>query len=431
MSNIKTVDVNEIENISGEVNSLLAQFDHTLSNLSERSSELLLETTEFREYDGAIKLGSNRESVESIYRVKSHEEFKIIGAEEVIHLSNCLIEETDTLLSISNNVRESMRNIEDSAALIAIYIKAIEDTLDENATFLDKIKKASIVMEEDAKNNYEILLTTPILCNGEMENLCAIYWFQEDGKSRSLDHYWYYGPYLKMFTVGSGWAYAPLATVIPEDSDWKACFKEMTDEEKAVYTQKVVDYNKKIYQQSLNYTDKFKDGINKNLTSISYINYSDEMKWPEYCAYTTYLPDKSGADGCRICIPMDQVDPANEISYNFMSETMTHELSHVYDNYLQKEHFQVANGDVGYTYSYTNPEFQNVQSQVNALDPNCDFLRDYGQSQGLSESFAEYATEYFGNGSGPYNPDDLRQIDININNRDMTLYDYMDNILNY
>lgn len=42
MSNVKTVDVNEIENISGEVNSLLAQFDHTLSNLSERSSELLL-----------------------------------------------------------------------------------------------------------------------------------------------------------------------------------------------------------------------------------------------------------------------------------------------------------------------------------------------------------------------------------------------------
>lgn len=433
MSNIKTVSVGEIEEISQEIRKLLASLDNTLSILSENNNELLVSATEFGEYNGAEKSDSKSIAIDSAYQTMFHEEFKVDGFEGVIHLANSLLKEIESLLSMSKGIQEIMNTIDDSASIIAIYMKTIEDTLDEDTSFLDRLKKVNIIMEEDAKNNYEILLSTPLLCNGTSENVYIPYYYtNEDGKQECISYESYSGPYLKMYTVGFGWAYAPLGTVVVnrnDDKGAKIIFEAMNEDERNSYTQKVIDYNKSVFQQGMRYTDKFRYGINKNLESISYINYSEETEWGNVAAVTKHTSSGSGLD--KICIPMDQVDPNNVESYNFMVEAVNHELGHVYDNYLQKEHFQVANSNVGFCFSNNDSVFQDVQSQVNSADPNYDFIRDYGQDYGVSESFAEYTAEYFGNGSDLYNPDDLRQIDIHINGEDMTLYDYMDYILNY
>lgn len=287
-----------------------------------------------------------------------------------------------------------------------IHIDELSET--KNMGFYDKIEYAKYLMKYDKENGYKILFSTPILKSGIVDvNLN-----DEEVK--------YNGKYLEYYNPSGISVKAPL---IEYRKDENGNLKEYAIEasEMDYYIMETNNYYNKIMQRTYNdYSDKFRNQILNNMKSITLVNANYDNGWAAFCA-------KNNRTNSYITIDMNDVMK----SPDYMLSTYTHELGHAYAAASSSNNNFFINNLLNRSDIDNKSEWKNVYNQIIQNDSNKTFLKEYAHSSPV-ECFAECVAEFYANSSDDtiYNPNDLKAIDIEINGQEMTLYDYMDNLLN-
>lgn len=303
---------------------------------------------------------------------------------------NDLYNKIDNSSEIDDNIKKIIKNEK-----FAIYYKAVDEYYNHLIDFEKKIELAQKLLIEDSKNDNKIQYSTPILKNGTVNVNCHDEYFKYEG-----DYLSYYNNYGVPVTV-------PLAS-FDKDANGNIITSEIDNLDS--YIVRTNHYYQDIMSTSENnYSEHFKNQVYNNLDGISLVSFSFPKDWAAFC---TYIGDTNS----YVTIDMNEVakDPA------FMESSYTHELGHAFARASSK------NIDID-----ESKEWKNIYDQINKNDPNHNFLRDYAHTE-PSECFAECVAEYYEdlNNSSIYNPNDLKTIDIEVGGKEMTLYDYMDELLN-
>lgn len=300
-------------------------------------------------------------------------------------------------------------NSEEEKKYIYSYMAHIDEFPETtNLSFNDKIKCSKYLMKYDKENGYRILLSTPTMKSGTID---------VDLEDTEVQ---YQGKYLEYYNPDGINVTAPL---IEYKKDENGNIKEYAIEAEKLdnYIWECSNYYNSIMQKTYNeYTEKFRNQIIKNVQKITLINATYSHDWAAFCTET----DNTNSN---ITIDMDAV---NEDS-SFMLSAYTHELGHAYANASSDKKISLLNYYLNKTDIDVTDEWGKIYEQINRNDPNHNFLRDYAHKNQI-ECFAECVTEYYANPSDDvdFNPNDLKTIDIEVGGKEMTLYDYMDELLN-
>jgi len=270
------------------------------------------------------------------------------------------------------------------------------------------IKYAKMLMDVDAQNGYEILYATPKLVSGDSNFNTLLH--TDNGYYYSTKEYiTYYSP------NGMSSFYAPLQ-VFGANENGEIVSNPMSLNLRNTFIQnsnKV--YKDLIYTYENVFTPNFVHQINECVEQFSYlyIDQNHEDFAPPGGAWGQPIDGKHSSVVFRGDI--DITDP------EYTRGAFLHELGHVYAEGTNNTY----EGDIDET-----DEWKSIWEQVHTV-----FNKDESIIGGLgnpTEFFAEATAEYFGNSlvQDKYNPNHLKMIDIDVDGKNMTLYDYMDNLFN-
>ena len=287
-----------------------------------------------------------------------------------------------------------------------IHIDNLEET--KYLSFNEKIEYAKYLMKYDKETGYNILMSTPILKSGTL----GINLIEEEVK--------YNGKYLEYFNPDGINVTAPL---IEYRKDEKGNIKEYAIEAYKLddYIMDCNKYYKSIMQKTYNkYSEKFRNQVLNNMKKITLINGNYNRDWAGFC---------TPIESTKSTITIDMQDVMND--YSYMQSAYTHELGHVFAFASSSKTNFFINNMLNNSDIHDNAEWKSIYKQINKNDPSHNLLRDYAHSDQY-ECFAECVVEYYADSSDDidFNPNDLKTIDIEVDGKEMTLYDYMDQLLN-
>lgn len=300
-------------------------------------------------------------------------------------------------------------NSEEEKKYIYSYMAHIDEFPEtRKLSFNDKIKCAKHLMKFDKENGYRILLSTPTMKSGTID---------VDLEDTEVQ---YQGKYLEYYNPDGINVTAPL---IEYKKDENGNIKEYAIEADKIddYIWECSNYYNSIMQKTYNeYSEKFRNQTINNIEKITLVNENYDHDWAGFCSNV-------GNTKSNITIDINEVIKDS----SFMLSAYTHELGHAYANASSSNinyfiNILLNRSDIDYT-----SEWKNIYNQINEKDSNHNLLRDYAYSNQY-ECFAECVAEYYAGSSDDidFNPNDLKTIDIEVGGKEMTLYDYMNQLLN-
>jgi len=300
-------------------------------------------------------------------------------------LTDSMIEELMPLLSkliLSANEKEK----------IPYYYVQAKSFLGNNAPTDELIKYAKIFMAEDAKNGYNMLHSTPRSCYGEIP----------------IPHqYNFLGDYLQYYNEYGINVIAPLYE-FTADEDGDASYTWLTGSLRSKNINLTTNYYVDIMNNASNYPDKVKEQGLGNINNLFLYYGAIEYASPDHInTGAAYLGDRD------IILRTDLLVGY----YNTLIGTSDHELGHIYG--------QVT----GYHDGDKAQEWENIYQQI--VEQNPSVLRDYAYTN-IYECYADCFAEYIDskNGNPDFNSYDLKKIVVEVDGKEITMYDYFDNMLN-
>ena len=253
-------------------------------------------------------------------------------------------------------------------------------------SFKEKIICAKHLIQLDKEKGYRILLFTPTL------------------KSRKLDidlngtEVQYQGNYLEYYNPNAINVTAPL---IEYTKDERGNIKEcaIKKEEIDYYITKCNQYYNTIMQKLYNETtNKFENQITSIVQKIPLTKCNYDKDWAAFCT------------------PVDMNEVLKYPPY--MVSSFTHVLGHVFAN--------ASSSDGKPDIDHTN-EWENIYEQISISGQKHEQLREYTHVD-QKECLVDCVAEYFAYSSDyvSFNKDDSKNIEIEVNGKEMSLYDYME-----
>lgn len=389
--------------IISEISYMISTYEDSLKNLEEMEHTLCSNATALAGYNGARVAGSSRNESTEDYTKYYYDKFSIKGANEIVSSSNSIMNETDRLQTSVESLISQTKDMDNSLAIIAIYIANIELGLKNGLitskipyskmNMLDKLKCAHEFMENDKKYGCSYLNTSPIIKQGFLTLPL------KNRNGRKI-----YSKYLEFYNRYGVKTLAPFVKVKYFQKLGMCYFTKMSDAEIKNYIVQAANYHNSIMITTGSYSDNFRKLAVDPLEQITF----------EYIDY-----DKKNADGINwgaytetnknVVLDM-KCEGENPEMRTFMREVYSHELGHSFDYSLGSNgHF--SNGD----------EYADIYNQINKNDSNFNHIREYGHTS-ATECFAEATMLYYNH------PQSLMEIEIDghgVNN----LYEYMKNIL--
>lgn len=383
-----------------DINNMISDYKNTLSSLSDTENELIFKASVLENYNGAKVAGSKRKEDLAECTKYYYDKFFIIGASATVSNSNSILKEIDRLETNVQEFKKEIKEMDDSLAVITIYLVNVRDALSQGIisadksydemSIKDKFDCVSQLMIKDKELDYKYLNTTPIIRDKKM--LLPLY--------NGGDYPEIKCKYLEFYNNNGQKVLAPLIK-IKRDSDGKYTLTDMSSEEIEAFTNQTSTFHNEIMNEDNKYSDKFKENAIKPLKQITleYIDYDtgtiDNSDW---CAYTY---------GNSYAVFDMKYTGETEDTHQFMVETYSHELGHSFD----------------YTNNYLSEtiNFTDIYNQINARDIKCETIREYGHTTSC-ECFAECTLLYYND------PESLKTIDLEGVGFD-NLYEYMKSVL--
>lgn len=276
---------------------------------------------------------------------------------------------------------------------LAAYVKRVDDLYGNSISKEKKIDVIKDLAENDKKNHYKILCSTPSLKIGKV-----------DYQLHGVGYVTYDGEYLEYFSE-NGKSVKSLLTTINVDDKGNVSTKDLLGEDRNRFIRDTTDsYLKMMEVQNNKYSENFRKLTSLFLNSIVFVD--TDYDHPDWTAYV----NDNGSVRSDMVIDVDS-------SKSDIEGVYTHELGHVFGN-LSDLFFSE---DV-----HSSKQWEDIYNQINNIDKDNKLLRDYAHTSPI-ECFAECVAEYYsdGNNSYNYNSNDLKMIDITVDGKKMTLYDYI------
>ena len=317
---------------------------------------------------------------------------------------------------ITSEIRNNNIDLKDygvsilNAKKISFYLAAVSSTQKE-LSLEEKIKLAVKMMNLDKENGFAYLFSTPILKNGTI-----------DIKTVETDStFKYTGDYLEYYSPTNIPVVAPLFEYTTSTSNSLGGYK-IDKQNYDSYIPIVSSYYASIMKKNSIYSDKFINQVYGNLESITLLYTTYEHDWAAVTYYESSIKSKVAIDTGQI-VKFNQESGKYEQEeiekLDFMIDTYTHELGHVFANASSKD-VDIDDSEI----------WEGITQFVKKEDSNNTFLRDYAFTD-ETEMFAECVSEYYAdpNSSSIYNPYDLKAISTTVSDKEISLYDIMSIIL--
>ena len=270
-----------------------------------------------------------------------------------------------------------------------------------------KLEYAKMLMNEDCKkeNGKQILYSTPMIINSD-ELDTGLY---ASGRKNSFK---YDGKCLKFYNDGVTDYFFPLTKFsYEENSDGKGniVVERFSKEEEKEVVDVLSNYYADIKKNSNVYSDYFVDSLDNYLDNVCFVYPTDDARSTIFDQYGVSVLGKKSGD---VMIDVSILDR----EYDEQIATYTHELTHCVDCYNN-----IAE----------NEEWKNIYNQIYENYKDTGLLTDYSFTD-PAEFLAENISEFYANDtySPQYNPNDLKAVTIEVNGEEITLYDYLENLLN-
>ena len=318
-------------------------------------------------------------------------------------------------------------NFEGDTEKYGIYLAQVEHCYGSDISPAQKARYVKMLMSRDSHNDYNVLYTSPILRDGEVNTNISI---GDD------EYYHYNGKYLQYYNKDGISVIAPLANF---DNDKKGNLITRKFDPSVEYVDKLNQYYSDAMKSTNVYSDKFKKVTNEHVKTICLANIADNIKFfdlnsNDFAAFTSYC----GIDNSAIVIKTNDMFSTKE-DYDFMVHSFTHELAHAYgfalDGFDSSDEFEKI---YKATMEYLKGIEKAKEKEKNIeTDNEPSLLRNYAKEDSF-EFWAECVSEMYGDPNNTYTdpngntwrPEDLKVIDVTIDGKTINLYDYVYDKLN-
>lgn len=298
------------------------------------------------------------------------------------------------------------------------YYLSIVETSRSYLSLEEKISLASQMMIIDKQNGYQLLYSTPILKNGSIK----IKLNEKNEQSK------YNGDYLEFYNPYGVPTIAPLCEYVYCDATTEG-WNIMDKQEYESYARGLSKYYIDIMKKSDTYSKHFKKQVYDHLDKLVFLNTNYNHDWAAYSNFQTDVNSMVAIDTNELLEKDDTTGmyiERDNTFWDFMIDTYTHELGHVFANASSKESRNgTRTSDIDYSKDWEKIfEYVKLQEKEHAT------IRDYA-FESPAEFFAECVAEYYGdeNSSSIYNTNDLKIIQIEFMGKKISLYDCMSLIL--
>ncbi|MBQ9011682.1 MAG: hypothetical protein IJ093_03435 [Bacilli bacterium] len=306
--------------------------------------------------------------------------------------------------------------------MLLFYLKNVEDNYP-NLSFNQQLDIASQIMKYDIANGFDLIHSTPVLKKGKVNTNINF-----PDAILNIQKYEYEGEYLQYYNENGIKVIVALGE-ITTDSNGSICSNNTIDESyRENYIRQISRYYCNIMANSEKYSKKFNRQTSKNLKTIFMAPFGDKSfnstsTGEQWAAYVTGNEPEFSKVSSNMIIDVNQFVGLSEDMYQYMVDSYTHELGHVYAYASEGDGLGIYK-DIDLTNWW-----KEIYNQLpNYVDDSVGPLRSYSMETSR-EAFAECVAEYYGGVSGIYNPNDLKVIDVTIGGRQMTLYEVMSIIL--
>ncbi len=399
---MSAVNEKEVTSTLIDITSMLNTFNNRLESLNETERELASKASTLEGYNGAKVAGSNRSDYSLECTKYYYDKFNITGTSEIINSSNNILKETDRLQTNILSLSNQLKDMDSALAIITIYIANMEKALEQGIitsdkpydkmSIKDRIYYAGKLMEEDKKNGYVYLDTTPILKEGKITLPLYTYFPEIESK------------YLEFYNKEGTKVIVPLGRLRRNSNNTGYLYEQFSEEAIKNYTTQVSEFHHSVMLEADKYGDKFKETAVAPLKQITFVYADYDKKGVNGTNWVAYT------NGSNYSTFDMKYYMANAKTKKFAVDSFSHELGHSFDNSI------LDNGKLSATTT-----FEDIYNQINKNDSDYSIIREYGHKT-PAECFAESTLLYYND------PASLKEIPLSGVGYD-NLYEYMKSVL--